>query len=354
MKTRLIVGTLAALSAATVQAQSTITLYGVAEVGVEYLNKTAGNHSQVNMSAGNNPTTGSLWGLRGVEDLGGGLKSVFVLESGFNPDNGTAADSQRMFNNMAYMGVESALGAFTVGRQQTPMYDFTMAYDPMSGTSRYSMATQDVGMASRADNAIKYTGRFGGLTMSALYSLGYDNASSVPGPGYGEIPGDYRSGREYSGALHYETGPFAVGAVYDLRQPYADTKLQRASVAGHYAYGPGRIFAGYRWANLTGAGQADLRTNLYWLGGAYQATPAITLKAAAYYQDVANQGGDPWLFVATADYAFSKRTSVFFDIAYALNGTDDAGTRASSLMLGESIDPGANQFGAAIGIRHKF
>jgi predicted porin len=93
----------AMLTASSVQAQSSVTLYGVVDAGIEYLNHAvastgtvapgAKGHSLVALQSGNQ--SGSRWGLRGIEDLGGGLKSLFVLESGFSIDTGTSTQSGR-------------------------------------------------------------------------------------------------------------------------------------------------------------------------------------------------------------------------------------------------------------------
>ncbi|WP_066741525.1 porin [Cupriavidus sp. D384] len=351
MKIKLAVAAATTVFAVGAQAQSSVTLYGVVDAGVEYLNRTAGDHSNVRMQSGNGITTGSWWGLRGTEDLGGSLKGVFVLESGFNLDTGKSADS-RLFNRQAFVGLQSRYGALLLGRQQTPIYDFTLAFDPMADTSQYSIVNLDPFMASRADNAIQYKGTFGGLTAAALYSFGYDNSNAF-GIGSGEVPGNYKKGREYAASLRYTTGPFDIGAVYDLRQPDTRVKDQRASVAASYAFGPTKVFAGYRWENASGAGAALKHNNVYWLGLGYQATPALMLKGAVYYNDWAGTSADPMVFVATADYSFSKRTSTYLDLGYAWNRSSK-GVSSRASLSSDNIRAGDSQFGAMVGVRHRF
>ncbi|GJG95125.1 porin [Cupriavidus pauculus] len=343
MKIKLAAAAATALFAMGAQAQSSVTLYGVADVGVEYLSRTLSDNSLVRMQSGNGITTGSWWGMRGTDDLGGGMKGIFVMESGFNVDNG-ANTSDRFFNRQIYLGLQSRYGGLTLGRHQTPVYDFTIAFDPMAATSQYSIVNIDPGMASRADNSIKYEGKFGGLTASALYSFGYDMN--------GEVPGNYKRGREYAASLRYTTGPLNVGVVYDLRQPLDDAKVQRASVALSYAFGPTKVFGGYRWENVTGLSPLFVRSNLYWVGVGYHATPALTLKGSVYYNDFAKYGADPFVFVASAEYAFSKRTSTYLNLGYAYNRTDKG--RGSIANLGSLVVPGDNQFGAMVGVRHRF
>ena len=377
MKIKLFAAAAAALVSAGAFAQSSVSLYGVADAGVEWVNKAPENGgSRVALQSGN--MSGSRWGLRGVEDLGGGLKGIFNLESGFNIDDGRSAQGNRLFGRAAYVGLQGQWGQLTLGRQTNLLYDFALNYDPMAIASRYSIASQDAALAGRADNAVKYVGTFGGLTASALYSTRRDGQ---------EIAGQNTLGREWGAGLNYASGPFAVGAVYDQINGNvaatdtfagtADLKEQRATIAGTYAVGPAKLFAGYRWykTNIPASREGDLRTNLYWLGAGYQATPALTLTGAAYYQTIRNlefvnaatgqplSTRNPWLFVVGADYALSKRTDAYLNLAYAKNGGDvpllgvaginGTSSNITSLQSSEGQTTG-NQMGAVVGIRHKF
>ncbi|KWR91618.1 porin [Cupriavidus sp. IDO] len=380
MKMKLFAAAVAALAAGGAYAQSSVTLYGVVDAGIEYQNKQPGNaatglsggHDVVRLTSGNQ--SGSRWGLRGVEDLGGGLKGVFVLESGFNVDDGKSGQDNRLFGRQAYVGLSSQWGQLTLGRHQTPMYDFGLQFDPMAISTKYSITSQDGAFAGRADNSIKYIGTFGGLTANALYSAG-SNTGGTAGVfqgNAGEVPGSAKIGREYSLSLTYAGGPFAVGAVYDetnlgfVGNP--DAVVRRASAAGSYAFGPAKAFAGYRWAKgvdlgtipflgasvqaLTGA---KASSNLYWLGLGYQITPAFSLTGAAYYQDFRGNKSDPWLFVATADYALSKRTDAYLSMAYAKNkNTSNLGVDGFGKTNVDANGNADSQFGAVVGIRHKF
>ncbi|UBM09155.1 porin [Cupriavidus metallidurans] len=352
MKIKMLTAAVVALASTGAFAQSSVTMYGVADVGIEYLTHAGGDNSTVRMSSGN--LSGSRWGLRGTEDLGGGLKGIFTLESGINIDTGSGADSSRMFNRQAFVGLQKdGIGTLTLGRQQTLLYDFGLNYDPMAIATRYSIIGQDGAFASRADNAIKYVGTFGGVTASALYSFRYNGQ---------EVPGQTNRGAEYSAGLNYATGPLSVGAVYDqvrlgLTAGVADTgaKIQRASIAGTYAFGPAKVFGGWRWANQTMADN-HVRSNLWWTGLGYQVTPALSLTGAVYYQAFHQTSADPWTLVASADYALSKRTDLYLNMAYAINKKDNDRGIVSVVGVSNADQPinGQNQFGAVVGIRHKF
>lgn len=370
MKMKLFAAAVAALAAGGAYAQSSVTLYGVVDAGLTYANKVpngnGGGSSRFGLDSGN--LSGSRWGLRGVEDLGGGLKGIFDLESGFNVDNGTSAQGGRLFGRAAYVGLQGQWGQLTLGRQQNLLYDFSLIYDPNAVATRYSVAAQDAFMAGRADNAVKYIGTFGGLSVNALYSFNRDG---------NEQAGLNKLGREWSLGANYAGGPFGVGVVYDQSNSTAvgtvDNKEQRATIGGTYAFGPAKLYAGYRWykANYaTIAGNGNLRSNLYWAGLGYQVTPALSLMGTAYYQQFKNSNaGNPWLFVVGSDYALSKRTDAYVNLAYAKNSSGSGlgvlGLNASDSYANTSLSGGsnvfsspatgnANQFGAVVGVRHKF
>ncbi|MDF3833702.1 porin [Cupriavidus basilensis] len=363
MKMKLFAAAVAALAAGGAYAQSSVTLYGVVDAGLSFNNKANATGDKLyRMTSGNQ--SGSRWGLRGVEDLGGGLKGIFVLESGFNTDTGGQADSNRLFNRGAYVGLQNQYGTLTLGRQQTLMYDFGLIYDPMAISTRYSITSTAAEYASRADNAAKYVGTFGGLTVAGLYSFTNNGQ---------EVAGQFRSGREYSVSASYAAGPFSVGAFYDQTNSVGvgaanAALIRRASVAGTYAFGPAKVYAGYRYAkaangaSLPGAtinngatALTNTGSNLYWAGLGYQLTPAFSLTGAVYYQDFRQTSADPWQFVATADYALSKRTDLYTSLSYVKNKNGSAlGVDGFNTSSTTNVQQGANQFGATVGIRHKF
>ncbi|RDK11360.1 porin [Cupriavidus lacunae] len=356
------------LASAGTYAQSSVTLYGVADIGVEYLNSVPNaakaSSSLLALQSGNQ--SGSRWGIRGVEDLGGGLKGIFTVESGFTIDDGKMAQGARLFGRAAFVGLQSRWGQLTLGRHATPFWDFAGAFDPMGNAGRFAIGAQDPFMLSqRADNSARYIGTFGALTVTGLYSFNYNNT---------EVPGNFTNGREYSLMAVYAAGPFSVGAVYDQTNQSSATALtsnqliRRAAVAGTYALGPAKLYAGYRYArsyngaSLPGAGgAANTYSNLAWAGLGYQLTPSVSLTGAAYYQNLRYAHvGNPWQFVATADYSLSKRTDLYTSMSYALNSNTRSalGVNGFNDVLGasssEQVVPGKNQFGAVLGIRHKF
>ena len=104
-------------------AQNTVTLYGVVDTGLMYVYHSAGQTNQFLMSTG--ILSGSRWGLKGSEDLGGGLSTVFQLENGFDSSSGNFFQGGRQFGRQAYVGLsgKDTWGTVTFGRQYDPLID---------------------------------------------------------------------------------------------------------------------------------------------------------------------------------------------------------------------------------------
>lgn len=372
-KSLLALAALGALAGAA-QAQSSVTLYGVVDANLEYVsnmsttnptNASAANpfpgpaHNLFRMSSGG--LSGSRWGLRGVEDLGGGLKALFVLESGFGLDNGAMQQGSRLFGRQAYVGLESdQVGRFTFGRQYTTLFDLLANFSPSGYATQYEPVVAQLGLNFRSDNTAKYTGKFGPVTAIAHWTFGNGVA------GNGEVPGQFRRDTGYGAGLAYAAGPFAITAAYDQYNPTlsavtgATGTFKKAAAAASYAFGPAKIMGGYRWGQSKSATDATiLRDDYYWIGANYQATTALGLMLQYNYDDVKNLAGvnvkNPWQVSFIADYNLSKRTDVYLTAAYAKNAGLNFDTSAigfaNAYFLGQGKD---NQVGAAVGIRHKF
>lgn len=341
---------LAALSGAASAQTSGVVLYGIVDTGLEYLTNasrtgTTDNHV-IRMAAGN--LSGSRWGLRGVEDLGGGLKAIMRLENGFESDTGVLAQGGRLFGRHAWVGLQGPFGSVTFGRQQNVFYDLMLGYDPM-GFTRYSALMHDTAFTGRADNAVKYTGNFSGVTTLAYYSLGRNND--------GEVPGNPKVAREFGAGANYTAGKFGVGAAFSQFHgntiPTQDQAAKRLLLGANYVFDRVTVFAAYRWLKdeIVAAGTPVVRSNLAWTGLSYQATPALKLTGVAYYTKFMGPDGDPLSIVLNAGYNLSKRTDLYANIGFVKNRD------GSALGLNgyrTAIIPGENQTGLMVGVRHQF
>ena len=152
-------------------AQSSVTLYGIVDTGLSYYNHATshgGSEVGVPTLTGEVP---SRWGLKGIEDLGGGYKTFFVLESGFQPGTGLLNYGGRLFGRQANVGVSSDYGSLTLGRQMNmTMYALTNA--DVIGPSIHSIASFDPYLPnSRSDNAVGYLEKFRGVTLGGTTAL---------------------------------------------------------------------------------------------------------------------------------------------------------------------------------------
>jgi predicted porin len=365
-------------------AQSSVTLYGIVDAGFAY-NNNSGGHKLYETSAGN--LQGDRWGLRGTEDLGGGLKALFVLENGFNAFSGKLGQGGDEFGRQAYVGLSSQFGTVTLGRQYDSVVDYTGAFEVGSQWASFYAAhpgdLDNLNNSNRVNNSIKYaSANYSGITFGGLYSLG-------------GVAGQFNRNQIFSGGVGYSQGPLQLGAGYlNVKNPnfsffgntasasatasnmtastvysgYATAKTQQViSAAGAYTFGAATVGATYSNTQfkdlgqtaVTGTGQTTSGSAKFHnaeLNFKYQLTPALLLGAAYDYtkgygvNDAKYHQG-----VIGADYFLSKRTDLYIDGIYqhAL-GTDSTGKTAVANINGLSASSTSNQVAAVVGIRHKF
>ncbi|WP_028212185.1 porin [Paraburkholderia mimosarum] len=344
-------------------AQSSVTLYGIVDTSIRYLtNANANNDSQVQMGVG--PITGSRWGMKGSEDLGGGLKAVFRLENGFNLWNGQLASSNTLFNRMAYVGVSSdKYGTVTMGRQNTPLFDqLGNTFDPLTvgNFDQDGWLPGALGYGLRQNNSVKYDGTFGGLQIEGMYS-------------FGGVPGSVGANSMYGFTTTYSAGPVQLLAGYQ-QNDLNSAKYRVANLGAVYAIGPVHLYGGWLWGQdntgmldfafmpatnsvasnvFTGPKTNNNRIdNALYAGATWQVTSPLQL-TAAYYYDHAKNGrnadntfstGVRYSAVLLAEYSLSKRTEVYGTVDF-MRGTGSA-----------TVDfPGRNnQTGVAVGLRNIF
>lgn len=330
------------------QTASGVTLYGLVDTGIEFLSHAGsdGSGAQYRLSSGN--VTGSRWGLRGREELGGGLNGVFVLESGVNSDTGTSGQGGRLFGRQAYVGLQGQWGQVTMGRQINTLYELFVPFDPVRYAS-YGLLSHDAQFANRADNSVKYTGNFGNLTVIGLYSAGYD-ATIANGS---EVPGNPRVGQEIGAGASYTVGNLGMVLGYDQRRgttaSTAPTIERRYATGLLWTQGPFSATVGYRFLQGTIAAPS-LRAHLYWLGGSYNFTPAFVLRAGVYRTDVRDSANDAMSYALSASYSFSRRTDLYVNASFM----DNKGASRLGVANGGTVAPGVNQTGVVAGIKHIF
>lgn len=347
-----------------IAAAQSVTLYGVVDTGIEYVNNIGANKNSVVRMPNVTGTVPSRWGLRGSEDLGGGLKSVFVLESGFAPDSGTSGQGGRLFGRQALVGLSGNWGQIAFGRQYTMLF-WAMLDPDILGPQVYGTGSLDSYIPNaRADNAISYKGTFGGLTVGATYSFGRDTVNAGPSPVgtncAGENPADKSACREWSALIQYATKSWGVAAAYDSQRggPGAFAGLtssglrdDRLSVNGFVLLDRTKLGLGV--IRRDNQGSATPRSELYYAGAAYDITPAFTLAGQVNYLKFHNSDNKAMLYAVRGTYAFSKRTSVYATAGY-INNDGQLALSVSSGASGSNPQAGGSQFGVMAGVKHIF
>lgn len=334
-------------------AQSTVTLYGIVDAGVEYVSHAAkqGSGNLFRLNTGNR--VNSRWGLTGKEDLGAGLRAIFTLESGFATNNGTLQQGGRLFGRQSFVGLESdKLGAVMAGRQMTPMYRFFLALDPLNYSS-YGLSAQDAQFVGRADNALAYLGHAGPFELNALYSFGYDSTIANGA----QVPGEFRVGKQFDVGGRYREGPFNLTFAYEQRQgtsvATSGDSERRYLAGGSWAIGKATLYAGYELLlNDIATTLATSPSQTMAFGGIrYKITPAFQVSAASYYHAFRTVSAHAISSGVNADYLLSKRTTLYTDVTYVINSAKSALSATGSTT---PVATGANQFAVAVGIVHSF
>ncbi|MEM5275672.1 porin [Cupriavidus taiwanensis] len=338
-------------------AQSNVTLYGVVSTAVRYTSNLDGRHHDLAelVSSG---IGGSRWGLKGTEDFGGGNQAVFLLENGFGTDDGKTAYNA-LFGRQAYVGLSGEWGALTFGRQYNALNNIGWAFDPLDqGWGNFWSDPLYTGgdiffQGYRINNSVVYKKTLGPVSIQLDY-------------GFGEQPGSTARGATFGGGVMYQRGPLAFGVAFDQQRPgTGDNTLHNYSVGASYVVGNATGYVGYMGRSER---NPDARFGIAFVGIGYQATPALHLSGAYYrykqggnvttqFQStpIALGSGNADAVSAVADYALSKRTSLFLeaDATFARGGTVG---RETEYWAGTPVTDvsSTTRVGVMAGIRHIF
>ncbi len=370
-------------------AAADVTLYGVVDYGFLYnytdkqaADGTSADDNTLRLQSG--VDAGSRWGIKGVEDLGNGLKVGFQLESGFNADDGTLSKynekQNRIFGRQATLSVYSDFGTLTFGRMGA-LSSAAGTYDVVySIGDAFDGGDNDVfGLygASRYDNTVAYQSpKFAGLQVTAMYSFKQD--SNVAKEKFSGDEGDFSSSKRYAGvALTGEYGPAQFVAAYELTK-YGSNGTKReldkdANVfflGGNYDFGVAKVFAmGQYFNGLTTAPTLD--DTLVSATGATVATDGVKgfgfnvgtqvpaagglITVGGYYSNFEQDGvvagkekheGDYYGLAARYEYDLSKRTMLYAGAGYGVESRDKVGT--------EKDDTENQLVQAYVGLTHRF
>ena len=323
--------TLLALGAScTALAQSSVTIYGVADAGL-VVDKDASGDRLTRVASG--VASGSRIGFKGKEDLGNGLSALFVLESGFNIDTGTSGQGGLLFGRQAYVGLSGKGGTVTLGRQYSPYYlALRDVADPfvigLAGTASNVMATN-----YRVDNMAQYaTPTWNKLSAELAY-------------GFGEVADDNAKNRSLGGAVHYIDGPLNLTVTHHrMENALATADTRNSLLAMRYDFGVAQANLGY----ADNRALDNSKSNDVLLG---VTVPFGATKVVASYirhNDKSNLNRDAQQWAIGAYYALSKRSDLYTGYGHISN------KNGALYTVGNATDNGTGNTGFNLGMRHTF
>jgi predicted porin len=353
------------------QAETQVTLYGILDEGLEVTNiKTANGTSFTTTGLTPAAMSGNRWGMKGTEDLGGGTQVTFVLESGFNMNDGKSAQGGRLFGRRAFLGLQNASwGSVRVGRGPTIATDMFSASN--SDPFGYGFGALNLGSIAtslntyRTDNQLSYMSPvFAGFQVGAGYSFNIaDSTTDMAGSMHDNT-------KAFNVAGTYTNGPLFLGLSYDQTNVPNTSTAQKGSIRqlvlnGSYDFQVVRIYGAYvrGWNGLAGSGPAadlsasvslgltapdfaagdsyanGMKQNAFMIGVSAPIGTATSVFATYQHQTLGGSSGygvtsATNTFGAGVSYNLSKRTNVYGAIGYTNGVFNTSGLKATSGIVG--------------------
>ncbi len=345
-------------------AADSVQLYGIVDMGVAHYSN--GNGSVTKLGTG--IQSGSRIGLKGTEDLGGGLKALFQLETGFCANGGSVAQGTGpavpggnqyctgggFMGRTSMVGLTGGFGTAVAGRIYSLTFDDQAAVDPFGyGLTGTISNIGTIGAPARVNQTIAYISpTFSGFHVAGAYLFNDGLGLALPTGGTLSTTGGYNL------QAGYTNGPIWVSADY-LRANYynGNAAMKHSMIVGSYDFGVAKLAAMYAQNKLNALGGAESGNLQAWLlGVTVPVGPGAIL--ASYTQsknkDVSMSTSKQYAIGYT--YALSKRTNLYTSYAHI---TNDANTFASVQdATGNNSAPagglGMASSGFALGIRHQF
>lgn len=325
-------------------AQSSLTLYGLVDLSLESVKL---NGKTVTRVTSDNYASSRL-GFRGTEDLGGGLKANFVLESGLKPDTGAAGSGSTFWSRSAWVGLSGGFGDLRLGRIDSTIGAMAGNTAILGGQDYddFKIANTFAGVDyRRVNNAITYSlpKLLDGLSAQVQYFTDAD----------GQEDATDKTGRGYGLGAQYAAGPFAAGAAYIEVERNATGSAEDSAALAYVSYDFGVAKAiGYYNVDSTRVGEAN-RTEIIGLKAVvpYSSAFSVSFGVSQVRDAEGLTGDDDALIIAVkGNYALSKRTAVYG----ILTSIDNDNLARRQIGGGASTVAGKNSHGLAIGIRHAF
>lgn len=369
MKKTLIAAAALASLASVAQAQS-VTIYGRLDNGIRYISDTAGGESLTDLANGG--MLPSIWGFRGSEDLGNGMKAVFNLEGDF--DGGTGGSrglgtiSSGIFGRQANVGLSGSFGTVLLGRQYSPALLADLGTEPRGFRESYSaLLTYATTQAPTGNGLGNADNNAAGIFTSNMvsYSTSFGPVNLGVGYGIGEVAGETSQNSTVALGASYN-GPITVSGSYKLiKGTPKDAESKRFSLGVSVPFGA-LTFKGY-YAQSTednGAGTEISDVNNYGLGVQYAWNPQNLLLVSYYYgkddKTAVGETDKNKTLVITNEYSLSKRTVLYGTFVYVDSDTSAAltngalgGLSRTSVVL-DATERGEKAHILHVGLKHDF
>ncbi len=317
-------------------AQSSVTIYGIADAAVGRQDTGVANGSSTAITSGTQST--SRIGFRGIEDLGSGFKAVFNLEAGVALDTGMGDSA--LFGRRAVVGLESQYGSLMIGREYSPVADVANATD-INGQGFYGSNLSSFGagrLTRRISNSVSYkTNSLAGFKLGLAYGAG--ETTTGPSLDLMGISAAYAGGNLYVGAAYHTYERLVTG----------DDKEWMAGLG--YKMGPVELRANYMTADPTGANNQYEQANA---GVSY--TFGVNKLFLNLQRSELESGAKGDLVSIAYTYNLSKRTNFYASYATLRNNASGVFgiTSAGATIFPPATALGADPSGFAVGVRHAF
>lgn len=355
-KCALAAATLCATCAAVpAMAQDSVTLYGIIDTAVRTQTGLTSTYARSPLNSTvvqSGVGSTSRWGLRGSEDLGGGLRATFNLEGGFNVDTGAQANATTFFDRASVVGLSGNWGSINVGRQNTLIADSAGVTDPIGlrfaslnpNIQNVSLTGHQLGVeygatgsataSNRVNNSIRYSVPIGPVVARAMYSMG-------------EAAGSSTKQRTAGLGVDYRTPALDITTAYTRYRDANDRNLTAANVGVSWLALPTlRVMANYGYNSGFTSATAKSTNRVKVIGVNYAVTPAIDL-LTGYYKVDRNRTALPddgfKRLLAFLEYKLSKRSKIYLEL-------DNTKWKGDYLGAGNK----ATSTGVSLGITHVF
>ncbi len=334
-------------------AQSSVTVYGLVDAWVGSIKDNNITQTGVNVAHPFSGSGGGLqtsrFGLKGSEDLGGGLKANFLLEAGFDPSTGaannytnpyTGATSNAVFGRQSWVGLSGGFGEVKLGKMWTPFDDVkgsgAAGFDSLLFAPSTSVWASN-SYNDRPGNSVYYsTPSFSGFTAAVMYSFGENKTATVS------------AGKIASMNVAYANGPIAAALSYQTEKTNgAAASVKYTQLNGSYDFGVVKLLGAYgRVKNGTSpvTALAQDKATEYQIGLDFPVSSTFTLSGGYARSKSTRLAGASDLkrtgYGLAGLYALSKRTNLY------------AGVQSGKETNAGVADRKTSTYG--VGVRHTF